>query len=675
MKINYKPEIDGLRAIAVGAVILYHAEIIINGNSLFKGGFVGVDIFFVISGYLITFIILKELINTQSFSFKHFYEKRIRRVIPVLLFIILASIPIAWICLTPINLIDFAKSILFSLGFTSNLYFYFSGQEYGALSGLFKPLLHTWSLSIEEQFYIIFPLIIFVIHKYFKKKFLLILTISAFVSLLFAQYGSKNFATLNFYILPSRAWELIFGAILAFTEIQNKYFDNSLKKNFIYPKVGIIFIGYSILFFKSEDGFPSLNSVIPVLGTILIIAYSNKDELITKILSSKFFVRIGLLSYSLYLWHYPIFAFGRITEITSGSLFKKILLGCIILILSIFSYFFIERPFRNKKYSFKIIMITLFIISFVIIFISSLIIQKNGFKTRMPSIMHQITLEETHNLLRNSKNQKCLLLSEGCSFNSSSKNKIFIIGDSHAASLAFDLKKRVLDKNYNFITSFLGDCGFFLGFNLIDVKSKKIDEKCNDLYFNNLLQKIKSYDNSIIIISARFPLYLSNQELNEGANKNKYIEWKRKYIPVNKFKNVSSSFRSTFNEISQKNKIILIYPTPEYESHVPRKLFNKFLKENLILNKNSDNKDLISIPYNEYRNRTKLTFELFDSIEGKNIYRVYPHKLFCNTLIKNKCIAHDYEKIYYFDNNHLSIYGASIVNDLIINEINKIYSK
>jgi len=162
MKINYKPEIDGLRAIAVGAVILYHAEIIINGNSLFKGGFVGVDIFFVISGYLITFIILKELINTQSFSFKHFYEKRIRRVIPVLLFIILASIPIAWICLTPINLIDFAKSILFSLGFTSNLYFYFSGQEYGALSGLFKPLLHTWSLSIEEQFYIIFPLIIFV---------------------------------------------------------------------------------------------------------------------------------------------------------------------------------------------------------------------------------------------------------------------------------------------------------------------------------------------------------------------------------------------------------------------------------------------------------------------------------------------------------------------------------
>ena len=181
MKLTYRAEIDGLRAIAVLSVIFFHA-----GFELFKGGFVGVDIFFVISGYLITSIIMKELTLNQSFSFINFYERRIRRIIPVLLFIILISIPAAWICLTPITFIDFSKSILFSLGFTSNLYFYFSGQEYGALSGLYKPFLHTWSLSVEEQFYLIFPVMLFVIFKYFQKKIFYEFLCISFISLVFA---------------------------------------------------------------------------------------------------------------------------------------------------------------------------------------------------------------------------------------------------------------------------------------------------------------------------------------------------------------------------------------------------------------------------------------------------------------------------------------------------------
>ena len=672
MKINYRPEIDGLRAIAVGVVILYHAEIIISGNTLFKGGFIGVDIFFVISGYLITSIIMNELIHNQSFSFKNFYERRIRRIIPVLLFIMLVSIPVAWICLTPITFVDFAKSILFSLGFTSNLYFYFSGQEYGALSGLYKPFLHTWSLSVEEQFYLIFPIMLFVIFKYFRKNFILIFLSISFMSLIFAYYGSINFTALNFYILPSRAWELLLGALISYEENNRKFFDNLSNKNFIFPKIGVFLIGYSVLFFQSGDGFPSLYSIIPVLGTILIIRYANKDEFITKVLSSKIFVGIGLISYSLYLWHYPIFAFGRITEITSGNLFKKVLLGVIILILSFFSYNFIEKPFRNRNYSFKKIILILFIFSLIIVSISSLVIQKEGIKSRMPAILQDLSNEETHNLIKNSDNQKCLLLSEGCSFNNTSNSKIFIIGDSHAASLAFGLKKPLLVKNYNFITSFLGDCGFFPGFNLIDLKTKEIDEKCNNLYFNKLLKKINSHENSIIIIAGRFPLYLSNQELNIGTNHGNYIKWRRKYNPVGEYKDIRSSFRNTLNQISKKNKIILVYPTPENNVHVPRTLFNKYLKENLIFNINTKKKNFITIPYADYKIRSKLTFQLFDSIKGDGIYRVFPHKLFCNTLIDKKCIAHDYEKIFYFDNNHLSNEGVSIVNKRIINEIKKI---
>ena len=160
MKNSYRPEIDGLRTIAVISVIIYHAEITINNIKLFQGGFIGVDIFFVISGYLITSIILNELIDKNSFSFKNFYERRIRRILPTLLFVILISIPIAWVKLSPNDFLNFSKSALYSLGFSSNIFFWYSGQQYEAESALLLPLLHTWSLSVEEQFYIFFPIIL-----------------------------------------------------------------------------------------------------------------------------------------------------------------------------------------------------------------------------------------------------------------------------------------------------------------------------------------------------------------------------------------------------------------------------------------------------------------------------------------------------------------------------------
>ena len=146
MKLTYRPEIDGLRAIAVGAVILYHAQINILGHQPFKGGFIGVDIFFVISGYLITSIILKELVTTGSFSFKHFYERRIRRILPALLFVMLMSLPFAWMYLLPSSFVDFSKSILYSLGFSSNFYFWYSGQIYGGPDALLKENMDFWKL-------------------------------------------------------------------------------------------------------------------------------------------------------------------------------------------------------------------------------------------------------------------------------------------------------------------------------------------------------------------------------------------------------------------------------------------------------------------------------------------------------------------------------------------------
>ena len=345
MKIKYRPEIDGLRAIAVAAVILYHAQINISGHQPFNGGFIGVDIFFVISGYLITSIILKELLTTGSFSFKYFYERRIRRILPVLFFVMLASLPFAWLYLIPSSFVDFSKSILYSLGFSSNFYFHYSGQLYRALDGLFLPFLHTWSLSVEEQFYIIFPIVLFFIFKYLRQHLIHILILGFIVSLVLSEWTSKNYPSTSFYFLHTRMWEILAGSSLAYFEIIKGHRSQNKLLNFTLPLIGLLLILYSILFFNINIPHPSFYTLLPIIGVCLIIWFSHKDELITKILSTKLFVGTGLISYSLYMWHYPIFAFLKINGLVSGSLIGKLLLIPIIFLISILSYLFIGSFF------------------------------------------------------------------------------------------------------------------------------------------------------------------------------------------------------------------------------------------------------------------------------------------------------------------------------------------
>ena len=335
MKIKYQPEIDGLRAIAVCSVILYHSKINISNHYLFEGGFIGVDIFFVISGYLITFIILKELVSTNCFSFQNFFEKRIRRILPALLVVMLSSFPIAWILLMPDDFVDFSKSILYSIGYSSNIYFYYTDQQYGAVSGLLKPFLHTWSLAIEEQFYILFPIILLIVFKYFKKYLIFFLITSFIISLTIADWTSRNYSSLSFYFIHTRIWELLAGSILAYFEISRGFKNKNKILKFTMPSMGFILIVCSILLFDKETFHPSFHTLFPIIGVCLIIWFSDKDELITKILTSKLLVGIGLISYSLYLWHYPIFAFARISNIAENNIIIKIFIGLVILILSI----------------------------------------------------------------------------------------------------------------------------------------------------------------------------------------------------------------------------------------------------------------------------------------------------------------------------------------------------
>jgi peptidoglycan/LPS O-acetylase OafA/YrhL len=280
MNIKYRPEIDGLRAIAVVAVILYHAQITILGYQPFIGGFIGVDIFFVISGYLITSIILKELVTTGTFSFRYFYERRIRRILPALLLVILVSLPFAWIYLVPSSFVNYSESILYSLGFSSNFYFDFLAQEYQAEESLLIPFLHTWSLSVEEQYYILFPIFLIVTFKYFRKHIGLILLIGFFLSLLASHWGSQNRPYFTFYSLPTRGWELLAGSILAYFEIKSGLRSKNKTLNSSLPILGVLLICLSILFFNDGMLHPSLYTLPAIIGVCLIIWFSEKNNLV-----------------------------------------------------------------------------------------------------------------------------------------------------------------------------------------------------------------------------------------------------------------------------------------------------------------------------------------------------------------------------------------------------------
>lgn len=348
MSLTYRAEIDGLRTIAIMSVMVYHAKISIGGADFLKGGFLGVDIFFVISGFLITSIIIKELHATENFSFLSFYERRARRILPALFLVILVSLPFAWYFLLPSQIADFSMSILSTLLFGSNFYWFDSLQQYGAESALLKPFLHTWSLAVEEQYYIIFPLLLIVIFKWFKRYAVPLLTAGLLVSLGVSEYVTGRNQSISFYMLPTRFWELLAGSLLA----NILYFHPEKGNDFVLskamPVLGAYLILHSLFFIDFDSNHPGYITLLPVLGTILIIWFANDSELITQVLSSRWFVTIGLLSYSLYLWHYPIFAFGRILNPTPELLDKSIWIF-LTFSLSVIGYLCIEKPFRNRS--------------------------------------------------------------------------------------------------------------------------------------------------------------------------------------------------------------------------------------------------------------------------------------------------------------------------------------
>ena len=334
---KYRAEIDGLRALAVVPVILFHA-----GFELFSGGFVGVDVFFVISGYLITTILIEDLEN-KRFSLVSFYERRARRILPALFFVMLVCIPFAWMWMLPNQMKDFSQSLVAVSLFASNVLFWRESGYFDAAAEE-KPLLHTWSLAVEEQYYVLFPIFLFLAWRYGTNRVFWMIVAMASISLLLSEWGWRNKATANFYLAPTRAWELFAGSIAAF--IVQK---NGVRKNNFLALLGLAAITFSIFAYDESTPFPSLYALVPVLGVVLLILYADKDTLTAKLLGTKALVGIGLISYSAYLWHQPLFAFARIKSATELSFLLMSTLAIGSLALAYFSWRYIETPFRSSN--------------------------------------------------------------------------------------------------------------------------------------------------------------------------------------------------------------------------------------------------------------------------------------------------------------------------------------
>ena len=421
---KYRAEIDGLRALAVVPVIFFHA-----GFELFSGGFVGVDVFFVISGYLITTILIEDIENNR-FSIANFYERRARRILPALFFVMLVCIPFAWMWMLPSQMKDFSQSLVAVSFFASNIFFWRESGYFDAAAEE-KPLLHTWSLAVEEQYYVLFPIFLILAWRFGKSRVLWMIVVMAAISLMLSEWGWRNKATANFYLAPTRAWELFAGSIAAFI-VQKQ----GVQKNNLLATLGLAAIIFSIFFYDETTPFPSVYALVPVLGVVLLVLYADKETFAAKLLSTKGFVGIGLISYSAYLWHQPLFAFARIKSFEDPKLAIMVVFCVASIALAFFSWRYVEKPFRKREkfsprqiYAISIIGISTFSL------LGLAILKFDGLPNRFPFSSPVSPISKLPCIQKDANLDRCLVPLSGKS------TTIYVLGDSHAAQTFLSLDR------------------------------------------------------------------------------------------------------------------------------------------------------------------------------------------------------------------------------------------
>ncbi len=666
---KYRAEIDGLRAIAVLSVIFYHAQFNFFSYKILDGGYLGVDIFFVISGYLITSIIYQEILLTNNFDILNFYERRIRRILPALFGVLIFSLIVGKILLFPSPLYELVNSIISSIFFYSNYFFYFTGLEYGGIEAAFKPLLHTWSLAVEEQFYILFPIFFLIVFKFNKKYLLVFLSLLFFLSLS-SILILNNLNSFHFYSLSSRMWEILAGSLLAYIKLNKKIKTDKLKNIFSYIGLGLIIFCLIFTEYKSNEfHYSIIYPLLVVFGTSLIILYINEKSLIYKILTNKILVFVGLISYSLYLWHYPIFAFSKIINFTHGNIIYKIFLVIFLFLISAISYFFIEKPFRYKKFlSFKTIM-KFFILILILLLLPSILII-SSLKNFDPELLKYFDKSDLK-ISNYSIDTKKLNTSDKNFFldnNNYNREKRYFVNLNHGL-FKYNTNKNILFMGNSyaedlFLVSFMSPTikeKYNMSYMTLDYRNKNCLEKLNKNILNckSLIDRkidLQNFDNSDLIVINFLPW----SEIKE------YYDVLNKIIILNKDKKkkiILVSLRDTFKFENKKYGFDKLDQFIYESNRMPDKLELKAL-EKLYWSKRDRSKIVINMTLKMMAKEHNIEF--FDITKG----------LCSESTISCKIMTNSKQKIYYDGVSHFTVNGAYYISNNILGaKLERLYDK
>ena len=628
---TYRPDIDGLRAIAVLSVILFHFFDMDGFN-----GFIGVDIFFVISGYLITNIIYSDIVG-QKFSLAHFYERRARRILPALTLVILSSSLIGYFLFLPEEGIPFAKSIVATSLFGSNFLF-LSESGYFDSAALVKPLLHTWSLAIEEQFYIFFPIILWLIRSLSKNKILSTLCLLALASFTFNILYIYHFDDQEsaFYMLITRAWELLIGSILVFAP------KGKVKKQNGLAWCGVLLIILAMFLPADLEKFPGLFAILPTMGTAILLYSGSNFESRSKphtLLSHRHCVFVGKISYSLYLWHWPIYVFAQyywINEIAPPVL--MLLIG-FCFILSYLSWRFVEQPFRasNNVFNRK----KIFALSFATIVASALsgVLLYSFYEKTQESSQHNTSPQIIKNIITIGSDTITIF---GESTDDADAG-IALWGDSHAHALIPAITHKVDDMGITGIALSKNDylvpdafCG------VIAHKNGCQDKTEEQLEYLTSHPKIQT-----VVIAHRWEAWVGN--------------WKKKALDQDAVSIMrKDSLISIINKLDSAGKrVIIVMQIPEIRQIPPNIDIASTIERINRIKRDIDLRPTLSA----YQDKMKNSFDLMNTIQDDtDAMVIWPHDILCDNTY---CSVVRDGKTLYKDDDHLSYDGARLVAPLI----------
>lgn len=649
LKLQYRPDIDGLRAIAVLSVLFYHA-----GINAFSGGFVGVDVFFVISGYLITSIIVRE-IRVNKFTLFGFYERRIRRIYPALFVTVAFTLLAGALLFDAENYAALGNSTISVTFFLSNVLFWTEAGYFDKAAAL-KPLLHAWSLSVEEQFYILFPLLMALIARHFKSRFGRWLTGITLASLALNIYWVNRDASAAFYLTQFRAWELLAGSLLALDVIPTRIgagLRNALSL------AGITLVLASVVLFDHETPFPGVAALLPVLGSALLI-YTGMDgtSLIEKALSLPPFVFIGKISYSLYLWHWPLLVFMKyylIREPTAAELAACLLAAFMI---SALSWKYVENPFRVRSFLAKprifVFAGSVMILSLIA---SAAIYVNDGFPARF-------TTGQVISLGRNDPEwtqwESCTASRKNyynqaatCSIGAEGQSPSFLLwGDSHARALAPAIDVSAAKAGAGgYITGMMG-CPPLFGLDYVD----EYQGHCYNYNRRVALFIQKNPQLKTVILAARWALPIHGSYYKTEAEKDLTL--------IDMMQNQKGSnaalfdigLHRTIDILLQLNRrVIIVTGIPEVGYDVPSAF-------SIAIRTGRDPNEIIAPTFQEYLERNQFALDVFKALEeDKAIQIIDLSKALCN---EYRCNAVANGQPLYLDEDHLSPFGSYYISYL-----------